>query len=154
MYGSEFKFKDVLTPVHVDYDFILIDTPPGRDDLLKFSFLISTNLLIPMPLQFLAMEGLAQLLGLLYKISEKYNPAIKFSGIIPVMVDMRTRHSNEVLQELKNTFGERLIRRGIRLDIKISEASWKQMPVIAYAPHSKASYDFHMLAEEILIEEE
>ncbi|MDF2953975.1 MAG: ParA-like ATPase [Thermodesulfobacterium sp.] len=151
LYGSELKYKDIFSEISSKYDFILIDTPPGREDILTFCLSVSTELMVPMPLQFLAMEGLAQLLGLLYTISEKYNPNIILSGIIPVMVDMRTKHANAILKELKDTFGNDVIKRGIRIDIKISEAAWHQLPIILYAPRSKAAYDFHMLAEELLL---
>jgi chromosome partitioning protein len=150
-FGKVWSYKEFIQKLIPEYEFILIDTPPGRDDILEFCFSISNEVMVPVPLQFLAIEGLAQLIGFLYKVSKKYNSNIVFSGIIPVMVDMRTNHAKAILKELKDTFGDELIRRSIRVDVKISEAAWHQLPVILYAPRSKAAYDFHMLAEEILI---
>jgi len=150
LYGKEFVYNDVLNKVKDEYDFIVFDTPPVRDDILTFCLSVSTELIIPTPLQFLAIEGLSQLIGFLYKISETTNTRITLSAIIPTMVDMRTRHANEILKQLENTLSDSIIKRGIRLDIKISEASWAQKPVCLYAPKSKAAYDFNLLAEEIL----
>lgn len=153
LYNKELEYKDILVPLRNYYDYIIIDTPPSRRDILTFCFCVSDELIVPMPLQFLAMEGLAQLLGQMYYIARKYNQKIRLSGIIPVMVDMRSKHSQLVLKELKNTFGDSIIKRGIRIDVKISEASWEQKPVIIYSPYSKASYDFNILAEDILMDE-
>lgn len=144
------KKKVFITELKALFDFIIFDTPPGRDDIFSFCLSVSDELMIPMPLQFLAMEGLAQLTGFLYKITETVNPDITLSAIIPVMIDMRTRHANDVYKELVETFGSQIIKRGIRLDIKLAEAAWAQKPICLYAPMSKAAYDFHLLAEEII----
>lgn len=145
------ELKDLFKPL-LGYEFILIDTPPSRQDTLAFALSVSFELMIPLPLQFLAMEGLAQLIGLLHRCILTYQAKVKLTGIIPVMYDLRTNHAKGVLKELKEAFGEEVIKRPIRIDVQLAEAAWNQKPIFIYRPKSKAAYDFHMLANDIIVE--
>ncbi len=150
MYGLQRDFRNFIDPVADLYDFILIDTPPSREDILIFSLSFSTELMIPLPLQFLAMEGLAELIGLLVKISKKINPDLKLTAVIPVMTGMRTNHAAGVCAQLEKIFNDKLLQTGIRQDVKIADSAWNQLPVILYSPHTRASEDFLNLAQHIL----
>jgi len=140
----------ILKSVESRYDYIFIDTPPSIEDIHRLSFSISTDVLIPLVLQFLAMEGLAQLTRLIYLVSEKQNPTLRLSGIIPIHLNVQTNHERQVLEELEATFGKELIKTPIRTDVKLADASWRQQPILIHNAKSRSVEDFRRLADSIL----
>jgi cellulose biosynthesis protein BcsQ len=96
------------------------------------------------------MEGLAQLTRLIYLVSEKYNPTLKLSAIIPIHLNVQTNHEKLVLEELEATFGKEIIKDAIRTDVKLADASWKQQPILIFNPKSRSVEDFKRLADEIM----
>jgi chromosome partitioning protein len=110
----------------------------------------SSEILIPLQMHFLAMEGLSQVVESVNRINKSYNDKLKISGIIPTMTNMQTRLSKEVFSEIKRYFGEKMILNPIRNDIKIAEAPSHRKPLCLYAPKSRGNLDYSALAEKIL----
>jgi len=144
------KNLNVLKNVENKYDYILVDTPPSIEDIHRLTFSISTDVFIPLVLQFLAMEGLAQLTRLIYLASETINPNLKLSAIIPIHLNVQTNHEKAVLNEIEETFGKEIIKSPIRSDVKFADASWKQQPLLIFNPKSRGIKDFKQLADEIM----
>lgn len=144
------KNMNLLKNIKDKYDFILIDTPPSIEDIHRLSFYISTDVFVPLVLQFLAMEGLAQLTRLIYLASETLNPNLKLSAIIPIHLNAQTNHEKAVLAEIEETFGKEIIKSPIRTDVKLADASWKQQPLLIFNPKSRGIEDFKKLADEII----
>jgi len=144
------KNLNVLKSIENKYDYILLDTPPSIEDIHRLSFSISTDVFVPLVLQFLAMEGLAQLTRLIYLITETQNPDLKLSAIIPIHLNAQTNHEKAILMEVEEAFSKSIIKSPIRTDIKLADASWKQQPLLIYSPKSRAIGDFKRLANEII----
>ncbi len=140
------KFKTLFT----DYDFVLIDTPPSREDILTFAFLLSNQTLVPMPFQFLAMEGLSEFIGYFTKFSTNIKSDIEFLGVVPVNYDLKTNHSREIYRELKDVLGIDMIKQGIKYDVNLVESTWAGEPVITYKRKCISANEFMKLAEELI----
>lgn len=132
------------------FDFIIIDTAPSFDNLLINALVASDYVLIPFQPHFLSIEGIKSLARLFFKIASTDNPSLKLLGLIPVMVNLRIHHHSRVTSSLSTNFGASKMLPGIRSDIKVVEAFENRMPVVFYAPTTRACEDFKIITEEIL----
>lgn len=146
----EAKLSKILFNIKNEYDFIFIDTPPTVAVLTLNALVASKYVLIPVLLNFLAIEGLAQLAQNIYRINMAYNPDLRIMGIIPNQYDIRSNHAKKVMKELSENFGDELITPRIRSDVKIAEAPESRLPINLYAPTSRGAMDFSILADHIL----
>lgn len=131
------------------YDAVLFDTPPARDDVLRFAVTVGSEIVIPLPLQFLALEGFAQLMGLLATLARQCNPELRFSGVVPVMTDPRLAHGSRIMLELRETLPDHLLLHRIRQDDSVADAAWRHLPVRCLEPEGRAARDFQILAEQL-----
>ena len=106
-------------------------------------------ILLPLPMQFLAMEGLAEMVRLLYKINASGNKSLRLKGIIPVMYDKRLKISANIQKEITKVFGDSIILPAIRPTVKLAEAPSFKQTVFEYAPSCTASRDYRQLAKTI-----
>jgi chromosome partitioning protein len=143
----EARLAKVLMEFKNDYDYILIDTPPTVAVLTLNALVAATHVMIPILLNFLAIEGLAQLTQNIYRINASFNPDVRMAGIIPNQYDIRSNHSKRVMREIQENFGEEMVSPRIRNDIKIAEAPEYRIPINLYAPKSRGTMDFNMLAD-------
>lgn len=132
------------------YDFVLFDTPPTLGLVTLNAMVASEYLLVPVSTHVLSLHGVAQLLEKYKSVETLLNPRLKILGYLPSRVDSRTRHSQEVLQILKDRFGSLVFNSFISENIKLAEAPSFSMPILSYKPKSKASEDFRMLVNEVL----
>lgn len=148
--NKESVLKDVLVEFDSMYDFIVIDTPPSLGMIVINALVASDYLIIPVKLDFFSLVGLAQMMNFYYRINSTLAPSLKFLGLAPIRPTAKAKVSDEVLEELKRTFGEELILPILRNDVKVVEAASHGMPVYNYAPRCRASQDIEHIAEEIL----
>lgn len=146
----EGRLSKVLLSVKSRYDFILIDTPPTVALLTLNALVASTHVMIPILLNFLAIEGLAQLTQSIYRINAGFNPEVRMAGIIPNQYNIRSNHSKRVMKEIQENFGEDMVSPRVRNDIKIAEAPEYRVPINVFAPHSRGCMDFNLLADFVL----
>ncbi|WGS65858.1 ParA family protein [Marinitoga aeolica] len=146
--GRNFVLKDILIDFHNKYDYIFIDTPPSLGLLTINALNASDYLLIPVKSDFLSLVGLSQMMEIYYKVNTE-NPDLKFLGVIPTMVDKRTKISKEIINELKRIFGEKKVLTPLRNDVKLIESSSHGIPIKKYAPKSRAALDIRKIAKEI-----
>lgn len=132
------------------FDFVIIDTAPSLDNLLINALVASDYVLIPFLPHFLSIEGIKSLARVFFRIASTENPSLRLLGLVPVMLNFRIHHHSKVTGNLSTNFGKDKILPGIRNDIKIGEAFENRMPVIFYAPASRASTDFKLLADVLL----
>jgi chromosome partitioning protein len=108
------------------------------------------EVIVPVLAQILSVVGLSQLLETLEVVKDRINPNIRISGIVTCRYDARTRHSQEVMEILKDRFGDLVCKTVIRENIRIAEAPSFSQPVSVYDPHSRGTEDFRQLAKEII----
>jgi chromosome partitioning protein len=143
----EGKLAKNIIDIKEKYDLILIDTPPTVAVLTLNALVASKFVLIPVLLNFLAIEGLAQLAQNIYRINMAHNPELRIMGIIPNQYDIRSNHAKKVMRELHENFGEEMVAPRIRNDIKIAEAPEARLPVNLYAPNSRGCMDFNIITD-------
>ena len=131
------------------YDYIFIDSPPSLSILTINALTTASEVLIPLQMEILSLQGLTQLLRTINEVKSVLNKNLKIRGIIVSMYDGRRRLSNEVLNEIKNK-KEKVFNSVIRICVKIAEAPSFAKSVLKYAPGSSGAIDYKNLAKEFL----
>lgn len=147
--GREGILKDRLRALN-GYDFVFIDSPPSLSILTINALNSADEVLIPLQMEILSLQGLMQLLNTIEEVKQVLNSRLKIAGIIPCMFDNRRNLSNEVLQQLEGNIKERVFKTVIRECVKIAEAPSFAQSVLSYAPNSHGAEDFMNLAKEFL----
>ncbi|MEN6349053.1 MAG: ParA family protein [Syntrophomonas sp.] len=148
--NRESLLYNLLIEIEQEYDYVLIDLPPSLG-LTTVNGLVAANfLIIPIELTFLSMDGLAQMMNILYRINAELNPSLRLMGIMPVKCDLRTNLARSVIEEVRKNFGENNIFPAIRNDIKIAEAPSFGKSIFEYAPSCRGASDYKQLTLAII----
>jgi len=134
------------------YDYVFIDSPPSLSILTVNALNVANEVLIPLQMEILSLQGLTQLLKTVNEVKSVLNKDLKIRGIIVSMFDGRRRLSSEVLNEIKNNLKEKVFNSVIRVCVKIAEAPSFTQSVLSYAPSSSGAIDYKNLAKEFLNE--
>lgn len=148
--GREFVLTDALEPIKDKYDYILIDCPPSLELLTLNALCAADSLIVPVQCEYFALEGLTDLMGTVKTINKRLNPGLYLEGILVTMYDSRTNLSNEVEDELKKYFGNKVYEIKIPRNVRISEAPSHGKPVIVYDKASKGSKAYLRFTSEFL----
>ncbi|MBN2183511.1 MAG: AAA family ATPase [Sedimentisphaerales bacterium] len=141
--------KDTLDDVRDDYDYVVIDCPPAVG-LLTFNALrAATDIIVPVETGYFALHGLSKQLETLSVLCKRTSQEVDVK-VLATMYDIRTKMAREILAELRNHFGEKMLDTVITFNTKIKEASSFGQPISEYDPASKGQKDFRSLASEIL----
>jgi len=144
------KLKVAIDSVSTDYDMVLIDSPPSLS-LLTVNGLIAANyVLLPVQVEFYALEGLGQLLETMKLVRKAMNPALELIGVLPTMVDSRTTLSGQVHDEIKKHFPGKVFKSTIPRNIRLAEAPSHGLPVGVYDKFSKGARAYKNLAKEVI----
>lgn len=146
----EFFLLEKLSATKNDYDFIFIDCPPSLGLLTLNALVASDSLLIPLQCEYYALEGLGQLINTYQLVHEKLNPNLEIGGVILTMADFRTNLTQQVIEEVRNHFQDRVFQTVISRSVKISEAPSFGKPIVTYDPHSKGALMYWDLAKEFI----
>lgn len=149
----EYALADALSAVKESYDFILIDSPPSLNILTVNALVAADSVLIPMPCEYFALEGLASLLQTVEQIRNTANPHIEIEGLLRTMYDRRNRLAQEVTQQLKSHFGDKLYGTVIPRNIRLAEAPSFGLPALQYDKRSQGAMAYLALAGEMLRQE-
>jgi chromosome partitioning protein len=150
MMARETRLKTCLAKVRDDYDFILIDSPPSLGLLTVNSLTASDSVIIPLQCEYLALEGLTQLITAIRLIQDHLNPALRIEGVLLTMYDARLSLSKQVADEARKFFADRVYRAVIPRNVRLSEAPSFGKPIVLYDPHSSGAESYRMLAREVL----
>jgi chromosome partitioning protein len=148
--SRETRLRQALGPVASSYDFVLIDSPPSLGLLTINALTAADDCIIPVQAEFYALEGLAQLTGVIWRVRDALNPALYVSGVLVTMFDGRTRLASEVIRELENYFPEQIFKTQIPRNVRISEAPSYGKPVILFDQRSRGAQAYLALAREML----
>ncbi len=151
--GRETLLKNLLLEIEAAYDYILIDLPPSLGFTTINGLVAANRLIIPMELTFLAMDGLAQMMGILYRVNAELNPDLSLMGILPVKCDLRTNLARSVAEEIRQNFGEERILCPVRNDIKLAEAPSFGETIFEYAINCRGASDYGQLGDLIISRE-
>ena len=148
--ARESVLRYVLEPVREQYDYIFVDCPPSLGLLTVNSLVAADSLLIPIQCEFYALEGLSKLLESMRMVKGRLNPTLDVFGVVMTMFDVRTTLSRQVVDEVRDYFGEQVFQSVIPRNVKLSEAPSHGLPVNRYAPTSKGAVAYAELAQEVV----
>lgn len=148
--AREHLLRKALQPVLDEYDFILIDTPPSLGLLTVNALTAAGGVIIPVQCEYLALEGLSQLIYTINLVRENLNPALVIEGVVLTMFDGRTNLAADVVREVQRHFPEQVFRTIIPRNVRLSEAPSYGEDILAYAPDSAGAKAYLALTEELL----
>ena len=142
--------KEAMKDARNQYDWIVLDCPPALD-LLTLNALVATDsLLIPMQAEYFALEGVSELVSTLDRVRDSLHPELVIEGVVLTMYDERTNLAQQVTENLRNFFGEKLLKTTIPRNIRVAEAPSHGQPVQVYDARSRGAESYMELAREIL----
>lgn len=150
--GRENILRDRLAAVK-GYDYIFIDCPPALSILTINALNAAQEVLIPLQMEILSLQGLAHLLGTVHEVKQILNNRLKIRGVVASMFDTRRKLTSEVMDEIQKSVKEKVFKTTIRECVKIAEAPSFAKSVLSYAPASNGAKDYLELAKEFLKQE-
>lgn len=153
MVGRETMLKEALAPAAGNYDYILIDCPPSLGLLTLNALTTVKELFIPLQTEFFALHGMSKLLETVNIVKRRLNPDLEITGIIPCLFDSRTNLAREVLENIRQHFGEKVFKTVIRKNIRLAEAPGYGKTITEYDMESSGAQDYISLADEVIARE-
>ncbi|MCG6147267.1 ParA family protein [Leptospira levettii] len=147
---KEFKLKDALASIKESYDYILIDCPPSLGVLTINALCASQSVMITLQTEYFALEGLSQLMRIISLVQSQWNPSLSLEGVLLTMYDKRTNLANQVADDVRNYFKEKVYETVIPRNVKLSEAPSFGKPINYYDPDGVGAKSYKSLAEEIV----
>ena len=153
VFARESKLKNAFDTIRDEYDYIIIDCPPNLGLLTVNALTAADVYIVPMQTEFLAMEGLAQLLNTVRMIKGSFNPSLEMEGVVLTMFDKRAALHNQVVQEIQNHFGDKVFKTIIPKNVRLAECPSYGKPIILYDIKSTGSSAYLSLAKELILRE-
>jgi chromosome partitioning protein len=150
MDGREYKLQSLLQPLLDRYKFIVLDCPPALGLLTLNALVAADSVLVPIQCEYLALEGVSELLDTLMRIRRTLNPSLEIEGILLTMYDERTTLSRQVASDLRSFFGAQIFQSLIPRNVRLAEAPSFGKPIIFYDIHSKGAEGYTQLAQEVI----
>lgn len=150
VYAREQRLKTALAPVKNYYDFIIIDCPPSLNMLTVNAMTAADSVLVPMQCEYYALEGLTALMDTISKLTTVVNDKLHIEGILRTMYDPRNRLANDVSEQLKRHFGDKVYRSVIPRNVRLAEAPSFGSPAMYYDKSSTGAKAYLALAGEVL----
>ncbi len=148
--NRETRLREALKELRIAYDFILLDCPPALDLLTLNALVAADRLLVPMQAEYFALEGVSELLGTIGRVQQAFNPKLQLEGVVLTMYDERTNLAQQVTENLKTFFGDKLYKTVIPRNVRLAEAPSHGKPVQLYDPRSRGAEAYRDLADELL----
>ena len=149
--ASESILKNKLEAMaHKPWDYVLLDCPPTLGILSLNALTLAKEVLVPVEAHVMALHGLVQLLKTINLVKQRLNPRLEITGILACRVDYRTKHSQEVLGQLRTRFEGKVCTSVIRENIRLAEAPLHLKPITVYDTNCNGASDYRKLAQEIM----
>ena len=144
------RLRLAIESLSIEYDFIIIDSPPSLSLLTVNGLIAAQYVLLPVQAEFYALEGLGQLLETMKLVRRASNPTLELLGVLPTMVDSRTTLSSQVVAEIHKHFPGKVFNAVIPRNIRLAEAPSHGLPIGVYDRFSKGSRAYKALAREVM----
>lgn len=149
--GREFIMSEKLRAVNGDFDMCIIDCPPSLGMLTLNSLVASNDVIVPVQVQYYAMEGLKQLMDTVNIIQERYYPCdLKISGLLLTFVEKRVTLSREIQRQMRDFFGDLVFKTVIHRNTRLAEAPSAGESVITFDKRSRGAIEYMQLADEVI----
>ena len=146
----EMRLKAALAFVDADYDFILIDCPPSLSMLTLNGLCSAHGVIVPMQCEYFALEGVTDLVHTIKQVHANLNPDLQIIGLLRVMFDPRITLQQEVSNQLKDHFGDKVFNTVIPRNVRLAEAPSYGLPGVVFDPSAKGSHAFVDFAKEMV----
>jgi chromosome partitioning protein len=153
MMARDQRLRRSIEPVRKEYDYVLIDCPPSLGNLTLNALAAADAVIVPIQCEYYALEGLSQLIKTLQLVQKYSNPSLTIEGVVLTMYDNRTNLSQQVAEEVKNHFNEKVYNSIIPRNIRLSEAPSYGLPITIYDEKSKGAESYVELAKEVIAHE-
>jgi chromosome partitioning protein len=144
------RLKTALAAVAEDYDFVLIDCPPSLSMLTLNGLCSAHGVVVPMQCEYFALEGLSDLVNTIKQVHANLNPELKVIGLLRVMFDPRITLQQQVSEQLKAHFGDKVFNTVIPRNVRLAEAPSYGLPGVVFDPSSKGAQAFVEFAKEMV----
>ena len=148
--NREFSLKRQMEELRKNFDFIFIDCPPSLGLITINSLVSSDYVIIPLQCEYYALEGLGQLLNAFELVKKNLNPELEVGGVVLTMADFRTNLTQQVIEEVRGYFKERVFEAVIPRSVKISEAPSFGQPAVIYDPAGRGSKSYVEVGKEFI----
>jgi chromosome partitioning protein len=150
MERREYRLKDALATVQDQYDYILIDCPPSLSMLTLNGLCCARGVIIPMQCEYFALEGLSDLVNTIQSLHAHLNPDLKIICLLRVMFDMRITLQQQVSEQLKAHFGDKVFNTVIPRNVRLAEAPSYGLPGVIYDPSSRGAKAYLEFSAELI----
>lgn len=148
--SRESRLKAILDSVKGDFEYVIIDCPPSLGLLTINALSAAEGLVIPIQCEYYALEGLSKLLDSVRLVKTHLNPGLEVFGVVMTMYDSRTRLAQQVVDEVRDFFEDKVFKTLIPRTVRLSEAPSFGQPVLLYDPNGKGADAYRNLAEEVM----
>ncbi|GEK07789.1 ParA family protein [Pseudoalteromonas sp. McH1-7] len=150
LFAREVRLRNALETVKDKYEYIFIDCPPSLNMLTVNAMAAADAVLVPMQCEYYALEGLTALMDTITQLGKLVNPGLQIEGILRTMYDPRNRLANDVSEQLKQHFGDKVYRTVIPRNVRLAEAPSFGAPAMYYDRASSGAKAYLALAGEML----
>jgi len=152
--GREFRLKEALAPVRDRFEYTLIDCPPSLGLMTVNALCAADGLIIPVQCEYLALEGISQMVETLQRIQAALNPGLILDGVLLTMFDERTNLARQVVQEIREYFKDRVYKSIVPRNVRLGEAPSFGRPIMLYDIRSRGAETYMNLAREVIRQNE
>jgi chromosome partitioning protein len=148
--GREFRLREALGPVRDRFQYVLVDCPPSLGLLTVNALAAADGILIPVQCEYLALEGVSELVDTLQRIRASINPGLEIEGVLLTMFDERTNLSRQVVADIRSFFKEQVYRTIVPRNVRLGEAPSFGKPIMLYDIRSRGAESYLDLAREVI----
>ncbi|MTI61890.1 MAG: ParA family protein [Firmicutes bacterium] len=149
MISRESRLKKITSQIDEDYDYVLFDCPPSLGLLTLNALTAADGILVPIQCEYYALEGLGQLMNTVELVQKNLNPELEIEGVLLTMYDARTNLSQQVIDEVKKYFNDKVYNTIIPRNVRLSEAPSFGKPITEYDKSSRGAVAYRELAKEV-----
>jgi chromosome partitioning protein len=151
--SREYRLRDAIRPVEPDFEYIILDCPPGLGLLTINALCAARRVIVPVQCEYLALEGLTELMDTIRRVRDGLNQELALEGILMTMYDDRTNLSRQVVEEVQRYFKDGVFEVIVPRNVRLGEAPSYGKPIILYDIRSKGAEAYLKLAQEVIADE-